>query len=46
MTKIITSVVELAGATAVTIGAFSLTPWAGWIVGGVFAMWAARSAST
>lgn len=44
MNKIIASVVEVAGAAAITIGAFNWQPAAGWVIGGAFAIWAARSA--
>jgi hypothetical protein len=43
MKRIIASVVEVAGALAITVGAFTMQPAAGWIIGGAFAIWAARS---
>lgn len=46
MQRIIASVIEVAGAAAITIGAFSWQPAAGWIIGGAFAMWGARSVAT
>ncbi len=46
MNKIIASVIEVAGALAITIGAFTFEPAAGWIIGGAFAMWGARSVTS
>lgn len=45
MRRLVSSVLEVGGSVAVTVGAWSWSAAAGWIVGGVFALWFARGLS-